>query len=942
MHDDGQFNDAVKYYSQGDFAKAEDCFVAYLQQRAVEVFADRKNEVPVEEKSLENDMVAANRLHLIFEKKGDLQGAVHYAKLGATVAEQSATANPKKYAAYLADFVLRAADIQYQLCQTAEARQYVLEALESYMPAIHLQNTTADLKAWLNLCKLGDTSPANKLRLQAIFLKLAAWCALENGCYSGAEDRLLFAENLLANNTDPGLVKARTVLTLYRAMALTGKGALIEAKTLLTNTDLLDNNSDANHIFHLELLAKIHLLQGNLGEAENLLGQVVGLHQTRQHARGYAISLVNLACVKIYLNQPTEGIALLNEAETYCDVNALDALRLTIQLQKAIASTKGLHEINATTNINYLASETNLPQNDSVTQWGLDHFGYFESRCANAILRILANPSQANDVNNGLQQAFAGTDSALIKHRLLSISYLAAVVTGGKPPAGELVNDSCNYFEKEGIKTELWQLLAYKKMATENNGDQALLLQKINAILGDISATLGEDEQAIFYLNKWTETEEALKITKDKIAALQSRTTGHLLNRITDFFTNGTLINSLLTAVDAYKQKKLHEAEVFTLANMSKKPHWLFTWLFMPTDKAIISFLSLPDALVIVTRGRKLLRARVVGLPRPRLRELVANIQKSTGTQTAANRGAGRINHGYNSFDNYKQACGAFLTETALGEVLSGLPGSVTRISFVLDDLLHRLSFAALFIDDKFLIQTHAVSYGLRNFDNGSQQKNTPTKTSLVAAVSNSVSTETITFPALPGVVAEAKAVIPVLQKLSPKGVTTLENNEVSADVVLAYMKGTQHVKPANLLHVACHGMFNHQQPASSGLVFPNNEMLTLATIRNNGPFSTVEQLTLSSCLAADSFVLPGRWVVSLPEAFYLAGVQRILGCIWLVPDNSTAGLMADFYGNLLNNPADIALQRAQLALLGGKDTVAEAMYQQLAQWAGFCLYGNV
>ena len=88
--------------------------------------------------------------------------------------------------------------------------------------------------------------------------------------------------------------------------------------------------------------------------------------------------------------------------------------------------------------------------------------------------------------------------------------------------------------------------------------------------------------------------------------------------------------------------------------------------------------------------------------------------------------------------------------------------------------------------------------------------------------------------------------------------------------------------------------------------------------------------------------------MVGLTRAFQYAGARTVLASLWAVPDRSTAELMLRFYAELAaGRPKDLALRRAQLALLRGpirvrrqgREVVEDASH--LYHWAAFELFGD-
>jgi len=96
----------------------------------------------------------------------------------------------------------------------------------------------------------------------------------------------------------------------------------------------------------------------------------------------------------------------------------------------------------------------------------------------------------------------------------------------------------------------------------------------------------------------------------------------------------------------------------------------------------------------------------------------------------------------------------------------------------------------------------------------------------------------------------------------------------------------------------------------------------------------------LSSCWAADQFILPSRWIISLPETLCRAGVGSVLGCMWQVDDIIAVPFMERFYSYFFRDAIDIALQKVQIDALNNK-LATSGHNDHPFFWAGFSLYSN-
>jgi CHAT domain-containing protein len=138
------------------------------------------------------------------------------------------------------------------------------------------------------------------------------------------------------------------------------------------------------------------------------------------------------------------------------------------------------------------------------------------------------------------------------------------------------------------------------------------------------------------------------------------------------------------------------------------------------------------------------------------------------------------------------------------------------------------------------------------------------------------------------------------------------------------------------VIHIATHGQFSSQSAQTFILAWDQpitvNELATLLQAREQGPFNSLELLVLSACETADG---DDRATLGLAGVAVRAGARSTLASLWLVDDESTAGLMGQFYQGLKTGLTKAAaLRRAQLSLLAGK-------YNHPRFWSAFVLLGN-
>jgi CHAT domain-containing protein len=133
-------------------------------------------------------------------------------------------------------------------------------------------------------------------------------------------------------------------------------------------------------------------------------------------------------------------------------------------------------------------------------------------------------------------------------------------------------------------------------------------------------------------------------------------------------------------------------------------------------------------------------------------------------------------------------------------------------------------------------------------------------------------------------------------------------------------------IQRATLLHFACHGLFNAEDPLDSRLELASDEVLTLREIiYADARPEKARLIVMSACESgiSDFRNLPDEFI-GLPAGFLQAGVPGIVATLWAIADIATSLLMVRFYKNLLqgddpNNrepmhPA-LALRQAQIWL---------------------------
>lgn len=176
----------------------------------------------------------------------------------------------------------------------------------------------------------------------------------------------------------------------------------------------------------------------------------------------------------------------------------------------------------------------------------------------------------------------------------------------------------------------------------------------------------------------------------------------------------------------------------------------------------------------------------------------------------------------------------------------------------------------------------------------------------------------------LPGADEEARAIAALVPQAE-----VLLGEQATLDRVKA-MKGK------NALHLATHGVLDHEDPNRSYLVLGQGQQLDIPEIAALDLIG-LRLVTLSACETALGVDSQGQSeLTTLADAFSFAGCPTVAASLWKVSDESTRTLMEKFYQALQSGATPAAaMQAAQKALIADKAT-AHPYY-----WAPFLLIGD-
>lgn len=135
------------------------------------------------------------------------------------------------------------------------------------------------------------------------------------------------------------------------------------------------------------------------------------------------------------------------------------------------------------------------------------------------------------------------------------------------------------------------------------------------------------------------------------------------------------------------------------------------------------------------------------------------------------------------------------------------------------------------------------------------------------------------------------------LQKLMPKGISTILLTNTTRPEVLAHLPDTQ------LVHMACHGFSSMTDPSQSRLLLTDWQTAPL-TVSDLGALNTLmpQFAYLSACHTASTrdFKLLDESIINLASAVQLSGYASVIGTLWYAFDEHSADVTCDVYNQML------------------------------------------
>ncbi len=250
----------------------------------------------------------------------------------------------------------------------------------------------------------------------------------------------------------------------------------------------------------------------------------------------------------------------------------------------------------------------------------------------------------------------------------------------------------------------------------------------------------------------------------------------------------------------------------------------------------------------------------------------------------------------------------------------------VNTLIIIPDGFLRTIPLAALYNAEqrRFLIEEFAIAItpGLN------LTEPTPIPRDKISIFLNGLSLGVQNFSPLPNVPKELDSI----QALFSDNKILLDQN-----FLLSKVNQTLQKTPYSIVHIASHGQFDSDPKKTFLLTYDGK--LTMDKLESLLRFTElrkdpIELLTLSACQTA---LGDERAALGLAGVAVKAGAKSALASLWFVNDESTAGLITEFYNQLKNSK----LSKAQALQNAQKKLISEHTFRHPVYWAAFLLIGN-
>ena len=716
----------------------------------------------------------------------------------------------------------------------------------------------------------------------------------------------------------------------------------------------------------LELSAKLDQLGGRWTQAKNALTDVYRICRHYKFRQAELGAAMNLAHLLILMNQTVRANEILQQTKKIAERmgEREQAARSVFLMEILRARMRSLVDgVPIAPSVTELHGEEIPPPPEPPPTAAVDipetdnYLARFEDRVLEFHRYLgMSDLKRAAVLEKTTRMAFQLSDSSLIRVRLEILKAMLCYYRGEVETAEALFNTSAAQLHELGLVPELWQAQRFLTWCwiRLNRPEQDIqqLTEQTQALLEQMSDEMPSRDQTLFLLNKWTTEEEFIAGRINQLLNLQEQLPSvPFHSRWRKRLQLMKELDALCLHLENYKRKQAQrviQANEQVPAVKPEQSFWRRLWDHSPLRYSI-QFLVLPDRVLIIRRGWLRLDFGVSSITRLYLRELIRRWHtlvllrigrtaldrnllspKAAGVRSISPADEKKI------ATQCEQLAGEVAEILQLPRLLKRLPKRIKALRFLPDDVLHGLPFAALRCDGRYLVERFALTTSVER-EEESETKPLDGSHALLVYVSRGNGREGLN--PLPGTKHETESLRNLIVE---KGlaVETLGDDQATKSAVLAGLPN------CSLFHIACHGTFVRNRPDLSGLILlPDDDRRELLSFVDLAKLdlTSVQHATLSSCWSADNFILPGRWIISLPEALNRAGVRSVLASFWKVDDQFAISFMTRFFQYLNKHGRGEALRLTQcdclqrkLAGIASSIDTSDPFY-----WANYTLHGE-
>jgi CHAT domain-containing protein len=301
------------------------------------------------------------------------------------------------------------------------------------------------------------------------------------------------------------------------------------------------------------------------------------------------------------------------------------------------------------------------------------------------------------------------------------------------------------------------------------------------------------------------------------------------------------------------------------------------------------------------------------------------------------------------------------LYDKLIKPVLPKIPGGVKNIVIVPDGELAYLPFDILRAsnnsNDKDFGETYALSLSPSVSVSVLAQKEGLTLNAPILAFANAVYNledqggdrgqrgyDGQVWQNLPGTAAEVNALQEIARE-QQKEIAVYLREEVTEQAVKE-LSASRELQRYPIIHFACHGYFDEEEPARSGIVLSEVSDERNAEDENNG-YLTVPEIAvlnfnsrivlLSACETGLGDMKRGEGMVGLARAFLVAGAGNVGVSLWKINDTATSLFMEELYKKVLVEGK--TFREAYYEVKNDFRQGKHAGYTRPAYWAAFTMY---